>query len=97
MGDPTLTAPTATRHVPDEREHVAPLGNETIPTLGLTCEKVMMVPSTGAPPTIEALQFVDEPTTILDSPQETATPGDALLTVIVVGGDVLGLFPPSPL
>jgi len=64
--------------------------------LGLTSEKVTKVPSTGAPPTIDALQVVDEPTLTVDGTQEADTEGDALLTVMVVGGEELGLLLPSP-
>jgi len=94
---PAPTAETATKHAPEERAQVAPPGNDTNPVLGLTGEKVIKVPSIGTPPEIEALQFVDEPTITVDGAQDAKTDGDALLTVMVVGGaDVLGLLLPSP-
>ncbi len=69
-------------HVPDERAQVVPAGNETVPVLGLTKEKVIKVPPTGAPPTTDALQVVDVPTMTVEGAQEAETVGDALLTVI---------------
>lgn len=78
--------------------HVPPGGKATFPVVGYTAEKVIRVPSTGAPPTIDAAQVVDEPTMRVDGAQEAETDGDAFSTVIVVGGaDVLGLLLLSPL
>ena len=62
---------------------MAPAGKDIVPVLGLTCEKVITVPSTGDPPNTDAVHVVSDPRLTVNGEQEAENVGEALSTVMV--------------